>query len=62
MLEEERAIMNILTEAYRRFLKLDTTHQSHTKDFVEGIHRCQEQLIHRVVQRDYPDDFPTYKV
>lgn len=61
MTEEERAIMNLLIEAYKRFLKLDATHQSHIKDFADGIHRCQDQIIHRIVQRDYPDDFPMIK-
>ena len=56
--ENERRIMDNLAEAFNIFLKMEQTHPSHMSEFVEGIHRCQNVIIHRVVQRDHPDFFP----
>lgn len=61
MSEEEREIMRLLAEAWNKFKKLHKTHPSHIIDFCNSIHKCQDTLIHRIVQRDYPIDFPTYE-
>ena len=29
-------------------------------DFVDGIHKCQNVIMHRVLQREYPKEFPSY--
>lgn len=58
MTEEEREVMNALILAWNKFLELEKTHPSHNKDFGDGIHKCQDVLIHKIVQRDYPEDFP----
>ena len=58
---DEREVMELLKEAWNKFQALDQTHPDHKRDFADGIHKCQEQIIHRVVQRDYPNDFPTYE-
>lgn len=52
--------MDALVAAWTAFLKLEETHPSHNRDFSDGIHKCQDILIHRIVQRDYPETFPTY--
>jgi len=57
--EDERRIMSNLAEAFSFFLKLEQTHPSHMSEFVDGIHRCQNVIIHRVVRRDHPDFFPS---
>ena len=57
---EERAIQDHLVKAWNLFCELDSTHPSHNKDFADGIHKCQDILIHKIVQRDYPHDFPTH--
>lgn len=59
--EEEKQVMDLLTSAVNAFKKLESTHPSHDSDFCNGIHRCQDVIIHRIVQRDYPDTFPTHK-
>jgi len=59
--KEEEEIMDHLVAAWNLFVKLDSTHPCHNTDFMNGIHKCQGTLMHRIVQRDYPDDFPTYK-
>ena len=57
----EEKIMNCLAEAFNLFKELEETHPSHNQDFQDGVHRCQDVVIHRIVQRDYPTEFPTYK-
>ena len=59
--QEEQDIMDALSLAFNKFSKLDITHNCHSKDFAEGINKCQDVIIHRVVQRDYPETFPTQK-
>ncbi|ASV43438.1 hypothetical protein [Vibrio phage JSF12] len=59
--EEEALIMHLLAEAWNAFCKIESTHPCHTKDFADGIHQCQDILIHKMVQREYPGTFPTYK-
>lgn len=58
--EQEQKCMDALVNAFAEFRKLETTHPSHNEDFTDGIHKCQDVLIYRIVQRDYPDTFPTH--
>ena len=60
MTEEEKEIMDHLVAAWNGFVKMDKTHPYHNTDFMNGIHACQGVLVHRIVQRDHPDDFPSY--
>lgn len=55
---EEKKIGDLLVEACNLMLKLESTHPCHEEDFADGIHKCQDVLIHRVIQRDYPDTYP----
>lgn len=57
----EKEVMELLVKAWSKFQAIAQTHPDHKKDFADGIHKCQDQIIHRVVQRDYPKDFPTHK-
>ena len=61
MNEQEREIMALLVSAWNKFQVMEQIHHDHKRDFADGIHKCQDQIIYRVVQRDYPSDFPTYK-
>lgn len=54
----ENKILNNLTKAVIEFRKLEITHPSHEKEFIDGIHKCQEVIMWRIVQRDYPKIFP----
>ncbi len=47
-----------LVFAVNLFNTITTTHPSHAIDFSDGIHKCQNVLMHRIVQRDYPKIFP----
>lgn len=58
--EEEQAIMDKLVDAFNTFCALSQTHPDHIIDFKNGIHSCQNVLIHRIVQREYPQTFPTH--
>lgn len=58
--EQEKLVMYYLTKAWSAFLTLPKTHPCHNSDFSDGIHKCQDVIIHRIVQRDYPESFPSY--
>jgi len=58
---DEQRIIDYLTEAHNLFVRLEQTHPSHLTEWANGIHQCQDVLIHRIVQRDYPDEFGTIK-
>lgn len=60
--EQEKIVMDHLIAAVNAFKQLQITHGCHHKDFIDGVHKCQDVLIHRVLQRDYPKTFPTYEV
>lgn len=60
-LEDEKEIMDLLVEAYNKFVKLEQTHPTHNREFTDGIHKCQDILGHRILQRDYSEYYPTYK-
>jgi len=61
MTPEERAVMDNLVKAYNAFTLLPSTHPDHAAEFRRGLHECQSVLIHRIVQRGHPTDFPTYR-
>ena len=48
----EKDIMKALVLAVNLFRKLKTTHPCHEKDFVNGIHKCQNVIMHKIIQRD----------
>lgn len=54
---EEKKIMNLLVEAHNEFVKLQHTHNSDPYEWADGIHKCQNVLINRIVRRDYPEAF-----
>jgi len=58
--DEEEKIMRLLVDAYNLSQKLKQTHPGQQQAFADGIHKCQDIIIHRIVQRDYPTHFPTY--
>ena len=58
-IHSEKKVMDALVKAVNAFSELERTHPSHNRDFVDGIHKCQNIIIHRIAQRDYPKIFPT---
>ncbi len=55
----EKEIMECLRRAFELIVKMDSTHPNHLEEFVQGIHKCQSVIIHRIIQRKYPEEFPT---
>lgn len=49
-----------LAKAWGHFVQLEQTHISHVKDFTDAIHKCQDILGHRVLQRQYPGSYAAY--
>jgi len=58
---DEQAIMDKLMAAYEAFLKLNREHPDELREFVDGIHRCQDILGMRVLRRAVPTGWPTYR-
>lgn len=56
---EEREVLDLLCSAYSKFIELPVTHPSHKRDFSDGIHKCQHVLMHKLVQRDHSEVYPT---
>lgn len=56
---EEGVVMDALVAAVETFSLLERQHPSELPDFIDGIHRCQEQLALRVCRRAYPRGWPT---
>ena len=61
MNEDEREIMNLLVEAHNKFTEMESTHPNKISEWVDSIHRLQDLLGMRILRRDYPRDFPTFK-
>jgi hypothetical protein len=57
----EELTMKHLVSAYEEFSKLEQTNPNDIKDFVFHINALQRILGQRVLRRDYPNTFPTYK-
>lgn len=55
--EQEEEIINLLTEAHNKFVKLEQTHPDDIKQWINGIHKCQNVIMGRIVRRDYPNVF-----
>jgi hypothetical protein len=56
----EGRVMDALVQAVAAFADLVSTHPSEHRDFVDGIHRCQDVLALRIVRREFPEGWPTY--
>jgi hypothetical protein len=50
----EGRVADALVEAVEAFARLEREHPDELRDFVDGIHRCQDQLALRIVRRCYP--------
>lgn len=57
----EESAMKHLVSAYEEFSKLEQTNPNDIKDFVFHINALQRILGQRVLRKDYPNTFPTYK-
>lgn len=59
--KEEERIMSYLVKAHNEFIKMEQTHPSDMNEWVDGLHRCQNVIIQRIMRRDYPRYFKTLK-
>jgi hypothetical protein len=70
--QDEREVMDRLMDAFRLFHRLTKEHPDELRDFVDGLHRCQDVLAVRVCRRIYSrmilssmnsikDDFKLYE-
>lgn len=56
--DEEGKVADALIDAVQAYWKLPVQHPDETRDFVEAIHRCQDQLAIRIARRHYPIGWP----
>lgn len=56
--ESEGEVMDALVTAWNKFCGLERQHPDETRDFADGIHRCQDLLAVRVARRAYPNGWP----
>lgn len=56
--EQEGEIMDLLVQAWNNFVKLEIQHPDDTRNFADGIHKCQFMLEKRILRRDYPEGYP----
>ena len=59
--EEEKQIMNKITEIHNLYIELEQTHHSDITEWVSSIHSLQKTIGMRILRRELPDTFPTYK-
>lgn len=53
--DAEGVVMDYLVSAANAFARLERQHPDELRDFVDGIHKCQDQLAVRIVRRHYPE-------
>jgi len=56
--DEEGKIMDLLIEAWDRYIKLPEQHPTEIDEFGQGIHICQNLLAIRIARRCYPKGWP----
>ena len=56
--KKDEEIMSKLSEVLTLFMNMKQTHPNHLSSFMDGIRTCQDVIMHRIVQRDYPWFFP----
>jgi hypothetical protein len=61
MTEDEKLIMEKIVEVYGLFVKMEQTHPSDIQEWVDAIHALQGIIGMRILRRDYPEIFATYK-
>jgi hypothetical protein len=52
MTDEEMKILELLAEAWNKFLELPTEHESDIREFQYGIHVLQRQVMARPTRRE----------
>ena len=55
--EDEKVIMDLIVKAHNIFIQLEPSHPDDLREWVDGVHKCQNVLMNRVVCRDYPHIF-----
>lgn len=56
--DEEGVVMDALIASVEAFARLERQHPDELRDFIDGIHRCQDQLAVRICRREYPIGWP----
>ena len=59
--EKQLQIINLLSEAFNKYIELDVQHPNDQMEFCNAIHRCQHLIMIRDVRRNDPKNFPIYK-
>lgn len=55
--KEEEEIMNLITQTWNKFIKLERGHPMEVTEFIDGIHKLQSIMSHRCLKRIFPEYF-----
>ena len=61
MKKDEIEIMMLLERCWNKFIELESQHPNETKDFADGIHKCQYVMAMRTARQYEPGIFKTIK-
>ena len=59
--EQEHKIMDKIIEIHNMYVKLEQTHPSDLPEWIESVHNLQKIMGMRILRRELPDTFVTYK-
>ena len=59
--KKEQEIMDKIIEIHNMYIELEKTHPSDLPEWVNSIHDLQKIMGMRILRREYPNTFPSYK-
>lgn len=59
--KEEKEILDGIVDVHNKYVKLESTHPSDMPDWVNAIHILQNLIGARILRREHPNIFATYK-
>lgn len=57
----EKEIIDLLSMAWNKFIRLDEQHPCDKNEFMQGIHQAQQIIMIRDARRNNPEIFPIYE-
>jgi hypothetical protein len=60
-IDQEQDIMDKIVEVHNMYIELEKMHPSDLPELVNSIHNLQQIMDMRILRRELPNTFPTYK-
>ena len=58
--DNEMNVINLLSEAWNEYIKLEHQHPCDKEEFCRALHVCQHLIMIRDIRRQNPELFPIY--